>query len=223
MRKPIKPLALLCALALLAAQAAAADATANSAAKLAAGGNPYRLDVASADYRLVGTAESAAKTPGANVSPQLSRMIERESRAQRLDPALVNALIRAESGYRTDAVSPKGAVGLMQIMPETARRFGAHDVSEPQANLRAGTAYLRYLLQKYANVPLALAAYNAGEGAVAKYGNRIPPYAETQNYVREIGKSLPGASAYMPKEYLPGLRMESESLDAYLLRRPPTR
>ena len=96
-------------------------------------------------------------------------------------------MVRAESAYRSDAVSSKGAVGLMQLMPGTAERYGVTDRRDPAQNLRGGTEYLRDLLQMFDNdLQLALAAYNAGENAVIKYGNQIPPYNETQNYVRKV-------------------------------------
>lgn len=107
--------------------------------------------------------------------------------ALRLDVALVHAVIATESGYNPAARSDKGAMGLMQLMPETARRYCVNDPYDPVQNLRGGSQYLRDLLQRYNNdVTLALAAYNAGEGAVAKYGNRIPPYPETRDYVPRV-------------------------------------
>lgn len=104
-----------------------------------------------------------------------------------LDPDLVHAVIRAESAYRADAVSHKGAVGLMQLMPATAERFGVTDRQDPAQNLRGGTQYLRELLALFDNdLILALAAYNAGENAVLKYGREVPPYPETRTYVRRV-------------------------------------
>lgn len=107
--------------------------------------------------------------------------------ALRLDAALVHAVITAESGYNPKARSDKGAMGLMQLTPETAKRYCVKDPYDPTQNLRGGSQYLRDLLVRYKNnVKLALAAYNAGEGAVAKHGNRIPPYPETQEYVPKV-------------------------------------
>lgn len=107
--------------------------------------------------------------------------------ALRLDAALVHAVITVESGYNPKARSDKGAMGLMQLMPDTARRYCVKDPYDPAQNLRGGVQYLRDLLVRYKNdVKLALAAYNAGEGAVAKHGNRIPPYPETQEYVPRV-------------------------------------
>jgi soluble lytic murein transglycosylase-like protein len=104
-----------------------------------------------------------------------------------LPPGLLEALVATESGYRLNAVSPKGAIGLTQLMPETARLLGVHDPREPHANLDGGARYLRMLLDLYAgDVKLALAAYNAGHAAVARYGNTVPPYTETRAYVLRV-------------------------------------
>src|SRR6185369_15949471 len=114
--------------------------------------------------------------------------VVREARAAYgVDPCLVVAVMAAESGYRRYAVSPKGACGYMQLMPDTARRFGVSDLFDARQNIHAGTRYLRFLLDRFGgSIELALAGYNAGEGAVERYGNRIPPFLETQNYVRTI-------------------------------------
>jgi Soluble lytic murein transglycosylase and related regulatory proteins (some contain LysM/invasin domains) len=104
-----------------------------------------------------------------------------------LPPELVHAVIAAESAYNPSAISPMGAVGLMQLMPATAERFGVKDSYSPTENIRGGCGYLRYLMGLFdGNLSLVLAAYNAGEGAVQKYGNAIPPYTETQNYVKKV-------------------------------------
>jgi len=113
-------------------------------------------------------------------------LVERVARALRLDSALVHAVVHVESGYDPRAVSRRGAVGLMQLMPETARRLGVRDRYDPRQNLYGGARYLRELLLRYRNVALALAAYNAGERAVERHGNRIPPYPETRRYVRKV-------------------------------------
>jgi soluble lytic murein transglycosylase-like protein len=104
-----------------------------------------------------------------------------------IEPALLHAVISVESGYNARAVSKRGAAGLMQLMPETARRFGVADVFDPAENVRAGAQYLTYLLKLFDNdLELALAAYNAGETAVIKYGRHIPPYRETAAYVPKV-------------------------------------
>lgn len=106
-----------------------------------------------------------------------------------VDPALVLAVIQAESAFRTDAVSPKDAAGLMQLIPDTADRFGVGDIFDPVQNITGGVKYLRWLLAYFeGDVSLALAGYNAGEGAVDRYKG-IPPYEETRNYVRIIRRS----------------------------------
>lgn len=107
----------------------------------------------------------------------------------RVDPALLHAVITAESGYNARAVSHKGAVGLMQLMPDTARRFGVSDSFDPEQNIHGGTRYLSHLLQLFGNnLELAVAAYNAGEDAVISHGYSVPPYRETQGYVPRVLK-----------------------------------
>lgn len=118
---------------------------------------------------------------------RLAPLIERAADDARLLPALVHAVIRAESAYRADAVSSKGAVGLMQLMPATAERYGVTDRTDPGQNLTGGTRYLRDLLELFDyDLQLALAAYNAGENAVIRHGRQIPPYDETRDYVRKV-------------------------------------
>jgi len=109
------------------------------------------------------------------------------ARVYSLEPALLHAVISAESGYDALARSPKGARGLMQLMPDTARRYGVQNPLDPEQNIYGGAAYLRDLLTLFGNdLKLALAAYNAGEGSVLEYGNRIPPYRETTRYVPKV-------------------------------------
>ena len=118
-------------------------------------------------------------------------IIESVARAFGTDVNLLRAIVHVESRFNPNAVSPKGAIGLMQVMPATASRMGLADAErnlfEPEANLRTGTRYLRLLLNMFEGQPeLAVAAYNAGEGAVMKYGREIPPYPETQAYVQNV-------------------------------------
>ena len=121
------------------------------------------------------------------VAPVLQprELVEAAARKNGLPPNFVHSVVRAESGYKPDAVSPKGAIGLMQLMPATAKAYGA-DPHDPGQNVEAGAAYLRELLIKYnGDARRALAAYNAGPGAVDKY-NGVPPYAETQTYIERV-------------------------------------
>lgn len=116
-----------------------------------------------------------------------NREITEHAKQFQIDPALVHAVITVESAHNPRAVSPKGATGLMQLMPETAERFGVRDRTDPSDNIRGGTAYLRFLVDFFeGNLPLAVAGYNAGEHAVLVHGRRIPPYAETQAYVPKV-------------------------------------
>jgi soluble lytic murein transglycosylase-like protein len=109
------------------------------------------------------------------------------ARAEDVDEALLHAVITAESGYNPNAVSQKGAAGLMQLMPGTAKRYAVKDSFDPVQNIRGGARYLRDLMRRFDNdMELVLAAYNAGENAVVKYGRRIPPYRETLDYVPKV-------------------------------------
>jgi soluble lytic murein transglycosylase-like protein len=127
---------------------------------------------------------------GASLSARGERyrtLVEAAAREYALESALLHAVIATESAYDPRAVSPKGAVGLMQLMPETARRYGVSDLFDPGQNIRAGARYLRDLLARFDNdIALSLAAYNAGERAVIDRGYRIPPYKETMHYVPTV-------------------------------------
>ena len=116
-----------------------------------------------------------------------AKPIQDAAKATRLDPALIHAVISAESGYNPYARSRKGAAGLMQLMPETARRYGVTNRLDPAQNISGGARYLRDLIRMFNNdIQLAVAAYNAGENAVMRAGNRIPPYQETMTYVPRV-------------------------------------
>lgn len=121
---------------------------------------------------------------------ELSRLVRESSARHGLDAGLVSALMYVESRFRSDAVSPKGAVGLMQLMPATAAQYGVssrRELLDPRTNVEVGVRHLRSLHDRYdGRVHLMLAAYNAGEGAVKRHGDRIPPYRETEDYVRQI-------------------------------------
>ena len=114
-------------------------------------------------------------------------LVQASAARESVRPELVRAVIQVESGYNARATSPVGAMGLMQLMPQTARELGVRDPYDPADNIRGGTRYLRQLLTKYdGDELLALAAYNAGPGAVDKHGKRVPPYRETRDYVRRV-------------------------------------
>jgi len=124
----------------------------------------------------------------------LAALIVDTARRHGLDPELVAAVVAVESGYRPDAVSPKGAQGLMQLMPGTAGELGVADALDPAQNLDGGTRHLKALLARYGgNLRQALAAYNAGEGAVARHGG-VPPYKETREYVERVLRRYRGGS-----------------------------
>ena len=120
-------------------------------------------------------------------SARYDDLISQHSRINDVRTDLVRAVMQVESGFNPNARSPKGAMGLMQLMPATARQFGVRNAFNPAENVRAGVAYLRQLLDRYDNDErLALAAYNAGPGAVDRHGHQIPPYRETRDYVSRI-------------------------------------
>jgi soluble lytic murein transglycosylase-like protein len=183
------------------------------------GASPYQLQLQAGEaYRLApGYRPPAAAIPLDHLP--YAEQVASAARASNLDPALVHALISVESGHRQEAISPKGAIGLMQLMPGTALRYGVRMPGKsPDDNLRAGTSYLRDLLNMFEDrLDLALAAYNAGEGAVQKYGNRIPPYRETRHYVPAVMEKYDEWKALMPARpqsmvYLPGTRLDDKVL-----------
>jgi soluble lytic murein transglycosylase-like protein len=134
-----------------------------------------------------GLSSAPAPAPSA-----ISAMVEQSAKAHNVDPLLVNSIIQVESNYNANAVSPKGAEGLMQLMPPTARMLGVTNSFDPGENIEAGVKYLKSLQDLYKDDRLALAAYNAGPGAVDKY-KWIPPYPETQKYVENVGKRYDAA------------------------------
>jgi len=177
----------------------------------------YRLNIAEPQsLRLPGRAPAEPAIPPQLADKPYAELISSAARKAALDPALVHAVIFVESRYQAAARSPKGAIGLMQVLPETAARYGVADPAKsPEANVKAGTLYLQDLMQLFdGRLELALAAYNAGENAVLRYGHRVPPYPETQSYVpavlaryREWREPVvtPGPVRI---EYLPGTRLD---------------
>ncbi len=155
--------------------------------------------------------------PPAHAPETLVRFVKLVAPEYRLEPALVLAVMAQESNFNPNAVSPKNAQGLMQLIPDTARRFGVRNILDPAQNIRGGMAYLRWLLAYFeGDLRLALAAYNAGEGAVNRYRG-VPPYAETQHYVRKIVAHLGGRREH------PFDAKAAEPSPALLLLRGPAR
>jgi soluble lytic murein transglycosylase len=139
-------------------------------------------------------------------------LIKRVAIETRLEPALLEAIVHTESGFNPIARSPKGALGLMQLMPATARLYGVRNPLDPEQNLAAGALHLRALLQQFNSLPLALAAYNAGADAVGRHGNRIPPFSETQAYVPKVMRHY---------DLLRSKTTGDPTADARRMRRPP--
>ncbi|MGO4883586.1 MAG: lytic transglycosylase domain-containing protein [Bryobacteraceae bacterium] len=172
------------------------------AAAIGQGANTGAVSVVRADARTGRLVRTTVKTrtpvssaPSAKPPAPLAETVNRIARQNQVSPELVDSVIQVESNYNPNALSPKGAQGLMQLIPATARRFGVSDVFDPEDNVQGGARYLRYLLELYrGDEALALAAYNAGEGAVARYGG-VPPYPETQSYVAKVQQRLAGAPA----------------------------
>lgn len=135
---------------------------------------------------------------------QVDGYIMESSSRHGLDPLLIYSIMHQESSFKQRAISYKGARGLMQLMPATAARYGVTNIFDPKQNIEGGSRYMKFLLNRFqGDLSLALAGYNAGEGAVDKYGWRIPPYAETQEYVRRISRRYnllrdPNAAIYAP-------------------------
>lgn len=153
--------------------------------------------------RTTSPAPSKQRILGAQES--IEAIIRKTARRHHLEPDLLRAIIASESGFAAKAVSNKGAIGLMQVMPATGRRYGIAQLDDPAQNIEAGTRHLKDLLSRFdASLPLSLAAYNAGEAAVRRHGRQIPPYRETMLYVPKVlaayaghrknaGSALPGA------------------------------
>jgi soluble lytic murein transglycosylase-like protein len=136
----------------------------------------------------------------------MTAIVDRVAEQQGVEAPLVHSVIRAESNYNPNAISPKGAQGVMQLIPATARRFGVSDAFDARANIEGGVKYLKFLLDYYqGDYVRAIAAYNAGEGAVDKFKG-IPPYPETRNYVWQVAKNLKAAREKQVKSPAPAVR-----------------
>ncbi len=146
---------------------------------------PWRAPPPSAQAQAQARAE---RSPGqASAAPPFDALGRRTALVTDVDAALLHAIIDTESGYDPTAVSERGAIGLMQILPRTGQRFGVRRLEDPAENLRAGAAYVRWLLSRFdGDLRLVLAAYNAGEGAVLRHGRQVPPFAETRRFVQRV-------------------------------------
>jgi soluble lytic murein transglycosylase-like protein len=149
---------------------------------------PAKAEVRPGQYVAGGSGNTRASHSLLRPPPQrIERLLDDAANRYRMDPNLVREVARQESGFDPRSVSNKGALGVMQLMPDTARGLGVTDAFDPAQNIDAGTHFLSDLYHQYdGNLPLTLAAYNAGPGAVARYHQAVPPYAETQDYVRVI-------------------------------------
>lgn len=138
------------------------------------------------DEKMGENKETVEKTTFKNSREDIENLINKYAQKNNLDPDFIKAVVKQESGFNPDAKSKCGAMGLMQLMPQTAKGLGVIDAFDPEQNIDGGTRYLKSMMNRFNNDPkLALAAYNAGPAAVQKYGD-IPPYRETQNYVKNI-------------------------------------
>jgi soluble lytic murein transglycosylase-like protein len=156
-------------------------------------------DPSARTYAVATTGTTRVTRPLSAQAARYENLIQEHSAANGVRPELVRAVIQAESAFNPVARSEKGAMGLMQLMPATAAQYGVDNPYSPQQNIRAGVAYLKSLLVRYDDrVELALAAYNAGPGAVEKYGGTVPPYRETLNYVDRIQGNMRQSAAAAP-------------------------
>jgi hypothetical protein len=148
-------------------------------------------------FKVIGTPFRSTRPAETRYAGSYDNLIEKHAAAYAVSPKLVRAVIQVESGFNPRAVSARGAMGLMQLMPATAIEMGVRDVFDPEENIRGGVAYLRYLLNRYAgDVRLALAAYNAGPVAVDRHGYQVPAFGETQKYVSQVrSRTEAGGSA----------------------------
>src|SRR5580698_5931238 len=150
-------------------------------------GEPSAVWIVKVDTHTGRLVRSLVPAPGVRIAPDVHSLVAEAAKNFDVNPLLVDSVIQVESNYNPFAVSPKGAQGLMKLMPGTAQRFGVKDSFHPKQNIEAGVRYLKFLQDTFQDDRLAIAAYNAGEKAVAKYKD-VPPYPETVSYVAKVGK-----------------------------------
>jgi soluble lytic murein transglycosylase-like protein len=150
-------------------------------------GDDYQLLISEQVTNVAAPENQRSMIPAMATSMPFAAAVQTAAQETALEPALIHAVIAAESGHNPKAISPRGAQGLMQLMPTTSRRFGLIDPYDPVQNIRVGAVYLRELKDMFkGDLNLALAAYNAGPAAVLRYGSRIPPFEETRRYVPRV-------------------------------------
>ena len=167
----------------------------------------------------------ATRTATPEYSSMYDSLVQEHASRHALRPELVRAVIQVESGFNPRARSPKGAMGLMQLMPATAKRLGVSNAYDPAENIRGGCKYLRQLLDRYdGDEQLALAAYNAGEGAVDRHGRNIPPFQETREYVKKVGRISDVQTASLKRNaiYKTFEIVDGRVIPRYSSTRPPT-
>jgi len=177
-------------------------------------GEAREVWVVKVDTRTGKLVRSLVAASGAReANPEVHGLIAEAAKTFDVNPLLVDSVIQVESNYNPSAVSPKGAQGLMQLMPATAQRFGVTDSFDPKQNIEAGVRYLKLLQDTFQDDRLAIAAYNAGEKAVAKYRD-VPPYPETKNYVAKVGKKYGEAKVAAGRNQVKDNEVKNETKNA---------